>query len=62
MKGPLSLLRTTWVEGEVDGLKVNDWVKSIRERMKAMAAIVLDRETKAKSMKHFYDKKVKEVH
>ena len=61
VKGPLPLLRTTWVEGEVDGLKVNDWVKSIRERMKAMAAIVLDRKAKS-TMKIFYDKKAKEVH
>ena len=57
VRGPLHFLKTSWLEGEVDVCSVGDWLMSVKAKMSEMAAIVSDRELKAKaSMKSFYDR------
>ena len=57
VRGPLHFLKTSWLEEEVDMCSVGDWLTSVKMKMGEMAAIVSDRELKAKaSMKSFYDR------
>ena len=60
VKGPLDLLRNSWLEGEMEDTNVSEWLLNVRARMVEMAEVVSDRERKAKSdMKRFYDKSAK---
>ena len=62
IKGPLELMRSSWVEGKVDGMRLCDWVKEIRQKMCAMAEVVREKEVIAKGdMKWIYDRRAKEV-
>ena len=57
VKGPLELLRTTWLDEECDDASVGEWLLGVRAKMAEMSEIVSDREKKAKSdMKRFYDR------
>ena len=57
VRGPLHFLKTSWIEGEVDGCSVGDWLVSVKAKMSGMSEIVSDRELKAKAtMKSFYDR------
>ena len=57
VRGPLQFLKTSWIEGEVDGCSVGDWLVSVKAKMSEMSEIVSDRELKAKAtMKSFYDR------
>ena len=40
VKGPLELMRSSWVDRKVDGLRLCDWVKEVRQKMSAMAKVV----------------------
>ena len=57
VKGPLGLLRGTWLDGESEEANVSEWLLSVKARMVELAEVVSDRERKAKStMKRFYNK------
>ena len=43
VKGPLELMRSLWVDGKVDGLRLCDWVKEVRQKMSAMAKLVREK-------------------
>ena len=61
VKGPLDLLKCSWLEGEVEHVELLDWVDKVRGRMLAMAEVVTDRDKKAKAdMKRLYDRSAKE--
>ena len=60
VKGPLDLLRNSWLEGEAEDVNVSEWLLDVRARMSEMALIVSEREVKAKAeMKKFYDRSAK---
>ena len=57
VRGPLDLLRTSWVEDVSEGCSVSDWLVNVKARMCQMAELVSVREGKAKdTMKTHYDK------
>ena len=57
VKGPLSMLKSAWLEGEDENGRISEWLVCVREKMAEMALIVSDRECKAKQvMKQQYDK------
>ena len=57
VRGPLELLRYSWIERSDEGSSISEWLLGVRARMGEMAEIVSDRETKAKqTMKKFYDR------
>ena len=56
VKGPLDLLRNSWLEGEAEDV-VSEWLLDVRASMSEMALIVSNRGKKAKAnMKTFYDR------
>ena len=60
VKGPLDLLRTSWLEGGSEEVNVSEWLINVRAMMAEMAVVVSDRERKAKAdMKRFYDRSAK---
>ena len=60
VKGPLDLLRHSWLEGESEDGSVSDWLLNVKARMLEMSIIVSDRERKSKAdMKRFYDRSAK---
>ena len=60
VKGPLDLLRNSWLEGESEEANVSEWLLNVKARMAEMAVVVGDRERKAKAdMKRFYDRSAK---
>ena len=60
VKGPLELVHNSWLEGECEGVHVSDWLIGLKQQMVEMAAIVGDRERKAKNeMKRVYDRSAK---
>ena len=60
VKGPLDLLRNSWLEGEMEDTNVSEWLLNVRARIVEMVEVVSDREMKAKAdMKRFYDKSAK---
>ena len=60
VKGPLHLLRNSWLEGETEDTNVSEWLLNVRAQMVEMAVAVSNRERKAKAdMKRFYDKSAK---
>ena len=60
VKGPLSLLKSAWLEGDDEGGSLSEWLVCVRGKMADMALLVSDRERKAKDqMKFHYDKKAK---
>ena len=60
VKGPLELLRSTWLEGESEEANVSEWLLNVKARMVDMSEIVSDRELKAKQeMERFYDRSAK---
>ena len=44
VKGPLELMRSLWVDGKVDRLRLCDWVKEVRQMMSALANVVREKE------------------
>ena len=57
VRGPLQFLKTSWIEEDVDGCSVGDWLVSVKAKLGELSEIVSDRELKAKAiMKHHYDK------
>ena len=57
VRGPLQFLKTSWIEEDVDGCSVGDWLVSVKAKMGEMSELVSDRELKAKAtMKSFYDR------
>ena len=60
VKGPLDVLRASWLEGDCENAKVCDWLLSVQAKMGDMAEIVSDCERVAKSkMKQYYDRTAK---
>ena len=61
VRGPLELLRTSWVDGDVvEECNVSEWLVGVKLKMAEMAELVSDRETVAKTkMKKYYDKPAK---
>ena len=61
VRGPLELLRTSWVEGdEVEECNVSEWLIGVKLKMIEMAELVSDREKIAKAkMKTYFDKGAK---
>ena len=57
VRGPLDLLRSSWVEDEAEGCTISDWLVNVKARMCDMAELVSVREGKAKqAMKFYYDR------
>ena len=60
LKGPLYILRHSWLEGESEDSSVSEWLLNVKARMLEMSVIVSDRERKSKAdMKRFYDRSAK---
>ena len=60
VRGPLEVLRTSWVDGDVENCKVEEWLVDMKQRMYDMAVLVSNREKVAKGkMKAYYDKGAK---
>ena len=60
VKGPLDVLRTSWVEGDGDDCNVNEWLVGVKLKMSEMAELVSEREKVAKAkMKSYFDKGTK---
>ena len=49
VKGPLDLLRHSWLEGESEDSSVSEWLLNVKARMLEMSVIVSDRERKSKA-------------
>ena len=61
VKGPLDLLKQSWLEEEADEKVLIDWVDQVRSKMISMAEMVCERNHKAKQeMKQLYDKSARE--
>ena len=57
VRGPLDLLRTSWVEDVSESCSVGEWLVNVKSRMCRLAELAGDREVKAKdTMKSQYDK------
>ena len=57
VKGPLSMLKSAWLEGTDENGSVSEWLLCARQKMVEMSLVVSDRELKAKQvMKSQYDK------
>ena len=63
VRGPLELLRTSWVDEDVEDCNVSEWLVGVKLKMAEMAELVSDRERVAKTkMKKYYDKPAKAKH
>ena len=60
VKGPLSVLKSAWLEGDDEGGSLSEWLVCVHGKMAEMTLVVSDREGKAKAlMKRQYDKTAK---
>ena len=58
VRGPLGLLRNSWVDSMCDEANIEEWLVNVRHWMVELSEIVSDRERKAKDvMKKVYDRK-----
>ena len=61
VKGPLSLVQESWLEGESEGVEAGEWLATLKQQMAVMADVVSKREKLAKAkMKIAYDKSARE--
>ena len=61
VKGPLSLVQQSWLDGESEGVEASVWLSTLKQQMAAMSEVVSKREKLAKAkMKLNYDKHAKE--
>ena len=61
VKGPLSLVHSSWLDGESEGVEASGWLTALKEQMSLMSAVVTEREKLAKAkMKVAFDKHAKE--
>ena len=60
VRGPLEMLKCTWLDGELPEKSLHDWVEQLKDRMEVMSQLASSREKAAKvKMKSNYDKKAK---
>jgi len=60
VRGPLEMLKSTWLSGELPEKSLHEWVEQLKDKMEAMSLLVSSRERAAKEkMKSIYDKKAK---
>ena len=61
VKGPLSLVHSSWLHGECEGVEAGVWLTALKQQMAQMAQVVSQREKLAKTkMKQAFDKSAKE--
>ena len=61
VKGPLSLVYSSWMDDESDGVEANVWLTNLKEQMALTSSVVTEREKLAKAkMKVAFDKHAKE--
>ena len=61
VKGPLSLVQTSWLDGESEGVEAGEWLVTLKEQMAEMTNVVSKREKLAKAkMKQVFDRSAKE--
>ena len=61
VKGPLTLVHTSWLDGECEGVEAGVWLTALKQQMALMSKVVGEREKLAKAkMKSMFDKSAKE--
>ena len=61
VKGPLTLVHSSWLEGESEGVEASVWVTALKQQMALMSEVVTEKEKVAKAkMKQVFDKSAKE--
>lgn len=61
VRGPLEMLKSTWLDGALAEKPLNEWVQQLRVKMEAMSQLASSREKAAKEkMKKAYDQKAKQ--
>ena len=61
VKGPLSLVHSSWMENEAEGVEANVWLVNLKQQMAITSSVVTEREKLAKTkMKVAFDKHAKE--
>ena len=61
VKGPLSLVHSSWLDGETEGVEASVWLTALKQQMALMSTVVTEREKLAKAkMKKFFDKSARE--
>ena len=60
VKGPLDMLRDSWLQGDCENVNVCEWLVCVQAKMNEMSELVSDREKVAKAnMKKYYDRTAK---
>ena len=60
VRGPLEMLKLTWLDGALPEKSLNEWVQQLKDKMEAMSQLASSRERVAKNkMKSAYDQKAK---
>ena len=61
VKGPLSLIHSSWLDHDAEGIEASGWLKCLKEQMRLTSEVVSEREKLAKAkMKLAYDRHAKE--
>ena len=61
VKGPLSLVHSSWLDGESEGVEASVWLTALKKQMALMSAVVTEREKLAKAkMKEAFDRHARE--
>ena len=61
VKGPLSLVHTSWLDGESEGIEAGEWLVTLKQQMAEMANVVSKREKLAKAkMKQVFDRSARD--